>query len=449
MTPGEFSGLEDPLDLTVGAPGATRDAFDRLPMGVATLTEPDGVLETANAAFRTFAGRDDLVGLLSADILPIGVRDRILTLCAQARASGAEETVLGLRVAPGTSPYAGDCVDIRAIPVFAGGRLTGLSLVVLHASAAQGGGSTVTDDTAETWWEELYDVLLPRGVAVLPGLELAATCLVPEIGDLRRGDWFDSFALRRWARGPGGGRRPGPGGFSRRHHEPGAQRPGGGAQGNRRPRARRGAAGPMGPGLARGPRHDRRHRGRRRRRGRAVYCTAGHPAPLLVPAAGRDAYYLPAATSGSLGSGAVYERRTHRLDVGDVVLLYSDGLIERPGTPRSRGTVEVAEGARRVLDPDGLGPDHESRVERIVRRLPSELIEGKGAADDVVVLGVELGRSRRGHCGSAAAGRREPAGPASRPRPLAGRDLSLGDRRDGPARCDSRAGGQQRPARLP
>ena len=195
MSPGETSGFEDPRDLTVGASSAARDAFDRLPMGVATLTGPDGVLETANAAFRTFAGRDELVGLLSADILPIAVRDRILTLCARARASGSEETALGLRVAPGTSPDAGDRVDIRAIPLFAGSRLTGLSLVVQHASGDQGGETTMTDESAQTWWEELYDVLLPRGVAVLPGLELAATCLVPAIGDARRGDWFDSFAL--------------------------------------------------------------------------------------------------------------------------------------------------------------------------------------------------------------------------------------------------------------
>ena len=133
MTPGETSGFEDPRDLTVGAARAARDAFDRLPMGVATLTEPDGVLETANAAFRTFAGRDDVVGLLSVDILPMAVRDRILTLCARARASGMEETAVGLRVAPGTSPNAGDRVDIRAIPLFAESRLTGLSLVVQHA----------------------------------------------------------------------------------------------------------------------------------------------------------------------------------------------------------------------------------------------------------------------------------------------------------------------------
>ena len=51
----------------------------------------------------------------------------------------------------------------------------------------------MTDESAQTWWEELYDALLPRGVAVLPGVELAATCLVPEAGDARRGDWFDSF----------------------------------------------------------------------------------------------------------------------------------------------------------------------------------------------------------------------------------------------------------------
>ena len=368
MSPGEISGFEDPRDLTVGASGAARDAFDRLPMGVATLTEPDGVLETANAAFRTFAGRDDLVGLLSAEILPIGVRDRILTLCAQARSSGAEETVLGLQVAPGTSPYAGDCVDIRAIPLFSESRLTGLSLVVQHANGAHGGDHTMTDDSAQTWWEELYDVLLPRGVAVLPGLELAATCLVPAIGDARRGDWFDSFALGDGRAALVVGDVPGQGlsaavTMSRVRSVLGAalKETGDPALALERldawvqdcPEAH---ATTVVTAVVDAP------------AGELVYCTAGHPAPLLVPAAGRDTHYLPAAASGSLGSGATYERQTHRLDAGDVVLLYSDGLIERPGTPRSRGTVEVAETALRLLDPDGLGPDRESRVEQIVRR---------------------------------------------------------------------------------
>ncbi|MFI1912953.1 SpoIIE family protein phosphatase [Nocardia sp. NPDC020380] len=63
------------------------------------------------------------------------------------------------------------------------------------------------------------------------------------------------------------------------------------------------------------------------------YCCAGHPYPLLMPAAGPPVYLeagrrLPLAT---IGFSAGSRSGRHTLAVGGTLLFYTDGLIERPG----------------------------------------------------------------------------------------------------------------------
>ena len=62
------------------------------------------------------------------------------------------------------------------------------------------------------------------------------------------------------------------------------------------------------------------------------YCTAGHP-PLVITADGPAQYLRP--------TGAA---RLTALAVRDVALLYSDGIIERPGRDLPASTVEVGAG---------------------------------------------------------------------------------------------------------
>jgi serine phosphatase RsbU (regulator of sigma subunit) len=76
--------------------------------------------------------------------------------------------------------------------------------------------------------------------------------------------------------------------------------------------------------------------------GEFQYCTAGHPPPLLLSADANSRYAEPSG-AGPLGSGTGFPVRTEVLDVGDSVLLYSDGLIERPGRPLSASTAEFAD----------------------------------------------------------------------------------------------------------
>jgi serine phosphatase RsbU (regulator of sigma subunit) len=68
---------------------------------------------------------------------------------------------------------------------------------------------------------------------------------------------------------------------------------------------------------------------------------AGHPPPLVVPAAG-GARDLPPTGAGPLGTGAGFPTATAGLDVGDAVLLHTDGILERPGRTPAESTVELA-----------------------------------------------------------------------------------------------------------
>ncbi len=120
------------------------------------------------------------------------------------------------------------------------------------------------------------------------------------------------------------------------------------------------------------------------------YCTAGHPPPLLVTAEGTSRYVEPSG-AGPLGSGTGFAVRTEFLDVGDSILLYTDGLIERPGRPLKASTTEFAELASNIASGQ-RGFVIESSV-RPVDRMCSETLElllrSTGYSDDVTLLAAQ------------------------------------------------------------
>src|SRR6516225_4945997 len=87
--------------------------------------------------------------------------------------------------------------------------------------------------------------------------------------------------------------------------------------------------------------------------GESQYCTAGHPPPLLLSADANSRYAEPSG-AGPLGSGTGFPVRTEVLEVGDSVLLYSDGLIERPGRPLAASTAEFANLAAKIAGGSGF-----------------------------------------------------------------------------------------------
>ncbi|MET9803089.1 SpoIIE family protein phosphatase [Streptomyces sp. NPDC006368] len=111
------------------------------------------------------------------------------------------------------------------------------------------------------------------------------------------------------------------------------------------------------------------------------WACAGHPAPLLLR--GGRAFALPVEHRGPLlGAlpGHAYETADFRLETGDVLLLYTDGVVERRGQDIAEGIGALT---RALAGSRGLPP------QRIIDRLTEEY-ERTIHDDDACLLAVEV-----------------------------------------------------------
>ncbi|MER7834878.1 SpoIIE family protein phosphatase [Streptomyces sp. NPDC096040] len=109
---------------------------------------------------------------------------------------------------------------------------------------------------------------------------------------------------------------------------------------------------------------------------RLVWAQAGHLPPLLVRAG--EVHRLDRPDGMLLGASAdpVYESAEFRLEPGDRLLLYTDGLMERPGEDIDMGLTRLAE-AVRTAEPGSL------------EALLAAMLEGE-RRDDVCVLDIRV-----------------------------------------------------------
>ncbi|MGV9268460.1 SpoIIE family protein phosphatase [Kitasatospora sp. NPDC003701] len=77
---------------------------------------------------------------------------------------------------------------------------------------------------------------------------------------------------------------------------------------------------------------------------RAAWSNAGHPPPLLVPAAGEPRFLTTEENDVPLCVAPAEPRHTHYTDIGpgDTLLLYTDGLVEVPGENLAVGLDRLA-----------------------------------------------------------------------------------------------------------
>ena len=118
--------------------------------------------------------------------------------------------------------------------------------------------------------------------------------------------------------------------------------------------------------------------------GQLEYCTAGHPPPLVVSPDGRSRYLrhsgaAPLATTGEMRVAADH------LEEGDLVVLYTDGILERPGRSPAASTVELGQMAA-----DAAAGPHPPRSSGPAERVCQQALEGmtrrSGYADDIALL---------------------------------------------------------------
>jgi anti-sigma regulatory factor (Ser/Thr protein kinase) len=110
------------------------------------------------------------------------------------------------------------------------------------------------------------------------------------------------------------------------------------------------------------------------------FASAGHPPPLVIDAAGgiRFAEGAPGNPVGAVGF-ASYEESTAAVEAGSVVMLYTDGLVERSDVPLADG-LEALRSAVADLpaEPDSL-----------CRALP-EAVLARPPTDDTALLAIKL-----------------------------------------------------------
>jgi anti-anti-sigma factor len=113
------------------------------------------------------------------------------------------------------------------------------------------------------------------------------------------------------------------------------------------------------------------------------YTTCGHPPPLVIGVDGK-ARYLEGTGTGPLGTGSLPVLASSTLAPGELVLLYSDGLVERPDRTIAEGMGELAvvaaDAAANRADPDA--------AERVCQ-LSVEVLTRTGHIDDITALAAQ------------------------------------------------------------
>ena len=234
----------------------------------------------------------------------------------------------------------------------------------------------------------VQDALLPAGVVALPAVDIAARYLLGETGRSAGGDWFDAVPLPgdRVALVVGDVVGQGVAAASTMgqlravvlsalltHEHPTPTLGAAAAFAEVVPEARGAtvAIAVLDPGSS-----------------SLCYSTAGHPPPLIVRADGTGSF-LPATGGGPLGTGARAPVAAAPFGPGDLVLLYTDGLVVRPGADPADGRAELrtvaTQACREASDPQGTACAAELVCERALDRIALRT----GVWDDAAVLAAQ------------------------------------------------------------
>ena len=122
--------------------------------------------------------------------------------------------------------------------------------------------------------------------------------------------------------------------------------------------------------------------------GKLRYTTCGHPPPLVIGIDGTTRY-LAGTGTGPLGTGSRPVLAASALAPGELVLLYSDGLIERPDQTIIEGMAELAAAAADAAANRALALGADPAAPERVCQLTVERLTRTGHADDVTALAAQ------------------------------------------------------------
>ncbi|MFG1926418.1 SpoIIE family protein phosphatase [Cryptosporangium sp. NPDC048952] len=393
---------DDDASTSIGNADEVRAVFDALPVLLVALRAPDFRVAAANAAYRAWMGRQWLVGLSVAELWPEMLGQQVIEMIQEAFESGEPYHRRDWRVQlrPESAP---DSMTERYVDfsVFPWRDVDGSALgVLVHAidvseRVAARRAAEERAATAEQRYAHARDhllllqrELLPDGLPLLPGARIAASYLLADTDFAAGGDWFDAVPLPDGRIGLVVGDVVGHGltasatmGQLRVLLEEQL------LEGNdviaalraidrvarRRPQAHAATVCIAVLDTA---------------TGEIQYCTAGHPPPLVLSPDG-TARYLPPSGAGPLGTGATFEIRSDRLTEDDVVLLYTDGILERPGRDHAAGTVELARTAGDAMADHIVRNSGLTTVQRVTDQVVEILVRVTGHRDDLTLLAAQ------------------------------------------------------------
>jgi anti-anti-sigma factor len=394
-------GAEMDWDKSVGKAEDVRRIFESLPAIVVGLQGPDHRFVAVNAAYRAFNATFNAVGLTAREVFPELESQQIYHMFDRVYETGEPQTGAEWRLQVDTDGsglqerYFDFIVTPRRRP---DGSIEGVQIVFDDVTSR-----VQTRLAAEARVEELSEryrhardsatvmqqALLAPSVPVVPGADIAAEYLVAAEDTAAGGDWFDAMAL--------GDRLVLIVGDVVGH---GVEAAAVMSQLRTAVRMQIAAGRTIAEALEAVDRFREHVPGSKSATlcvgsldfttGEFQYCTAGHPPPLLV-AADASARYVEPSGAGPLGSGLGFPMRTEILDVGDSILLYTDGLIERPGRPLGASTAEFADLAANIAS--GASGFVIASPTRFIDRICSETLElllrSTGYNDDVTLLAAQ------------------------------------------------------------
>jgi anti-anti-sigma factor len=116
------------------------------------------------------------------------------------------------------------------------------------------------------------------------------------------------------------------------------------------------------------------------------YCTAGHPPPLLVDGDGGYRYLAPTC-GGPFGTGAAHAAERDQLADGELLLLYTNGAVNRPERHPVQAAAELADAAVGAAAGSGSATAAAQRVcARVVELVSDPPAHAGGRADDTALL---------------------------------------------------------------
>jgi anti-anti-sigma factor len=393
---------EKDWDKTVGAADDVRRIFENVPAMLVGLEGPDHRFVAVNAAYRAFNPTFEPVGMLAQEVYPELESQQIWQMFDRVYRTGEPQSGSEWRL---QADYDGSGVQERFFDFVVtprrreDGSIEGVQLVfddVTSRVQARLAAEARMEELSERYRNVrdsatvMQQALLAPSVPVVPGADIAAEYLVAAEDTAAGGDWFDAIAL--------GDRLVVIVGDVVGH---GVEAAAVMSQLRTALRMQILAGGSIVEALEAVDRFHEHVPGSDsatlcvgsldHATGEFQYCTAGHPPPLLVSADANSRYVEPTG-GGPLGSGTGFPVRTEILNVGDSILLYSDGLIERPGRPLGASTAEFANLAANIVGGSG-GFVIDAGV-RPIDRISSETLElllrSTGYKDDVTLLAAQL-----------------------------------------------------------